>query len=414
MRALLVLVTALAVFAPAADAATVTYDAGTGLRIAATAGERNNLSAETTFPSGQVAYVVRDTIALTPGAGCTQSTVSTEVQCITAFASGGNMVVTVDLGDQNDTWNGSGVQGETSDQFITAGPGNDTIETSNRFDFVDLGAGDDVALTRGGDDRVIGGDGADRVVGGSGSDRFEGNAGSDTLDYSTGVSRLLLARMDTGAVQKEAGSDTIAGFETLFGTPGFDTIVGTTAVDRIEGRDGGDRIYGDPAAFAANSELRAAPTASAAAICCFTTVPPNAPSKTTSPGGTPTSKLATVRTVPSIDPRLIGVIRVGDTLLGGQNRDLIFGSVRDDDINGEAGTDLVRGGDGADKIFAREGGGRRHRLWRGRRQHDGRPARRLPRHRPSRRVAERLRAGRRGRAEGGAARRLRAAAAHIA
>ncbi len=355
MRALLVIIAALAVLTPPAHAATVSYDSGTGLRFTAAAGEANTVTSETDFSGGQITYVVRDAVTLTPGAGCTQGAAPTEARCVTAFAAGGNMVITADLGDRNDSWNGTGFQGETTDQFITAGPGDDTIETLNRFDFVDLGPGDDVAQTRGGDDRVIGGDGADRVVGGGGSDRFEGNGGSDTLDYSTGVSRLLLARMDTGAVQKEPGNDTIAGFETLFGTPGFDTIVGTTGIDRIEGRNGGDRIYGDPAAFAANSELRTAPTASAAAICCFTTVPPSQPSKTTSPGGTPTSKLATVRTVPSIDPRLIGVIRLGDTLLGGQSRDLIFGSVRDDDINGEAGTDFVRGGDGADKIFAREG-----------------------------------------------------------
>lgn len=355
MRALLVIVAALAVFAPAADAATVTYDSGTGLRFTAAAGEANAVTSETDFSGGQVTYVVRDAVALTPGAGCTQGPAPTEARCVTAFAAGGNMVITADLGDRDDSWNGTGFQGETTDQFITAGPGDDTVETLSRFDFVDLGPGNDVAQTRGGDDRVVAGDGNDRVVGGSGADRLEAGPGSDTLDYTSGVGRLLLARMDTGAVQKDNGNDTISGFETLFGTPGFDTIVGTTGVDRIEGRNGGDRIYGDPAAFAANSELRTAPTASAAAICCFTTVPPSQPSKTTSPGGTPTSKVAAVRTVPSIDPRLIGVIRLGDTLLGGTSRDLIFGSVRDDDINGEAGTDLVRGGDGADKIFAREG-----------------------------------------------------------
>ena len=315
------------------------------------------MTSETDFRGGGITYVVRDSVALTPGPGCVQGAAPTEVRCLTAFAQGGNMVITADLGDLDDSWNGTGFQGETTDQFITAGPGNDAVETLNRFDFVDLGPGNDVALTRGGDDRVVGGEGDDRVVGGSGNDRLEGGLGTDTLDYTSGVGRLILARLDGSApTQKDNGNDTLSSFETLFGTPGFDTIVGTTNIDRIEGRAGGDRIYGDPAAFAANSELRVAPPlASASAICCFTTVPPSQPSKNTSPGGTPSSRLATVRIVPPVPRQLQITIRIGDTLLGGQGRDLIFGSVRDDDINGEAGTDLVRGGDGADKIFAREG-----------------------------------------------------------
>lgn len=356
MRALLVTALALLVPAAAAQAATVSYDSGTGLRYTAAPGERNNPLVETTT-SGELLYVVQDTVALTPGPGCTQRNVPTAVQCPIPFAAGGNLVITADLGDQDDLWNGTGVQGESADQFITAGPGNDTVETLNRFDFVDLGPGDDVAQTRGGDDRVIGGDGDDRIIGGSGTDRLEGGLGTDTLDYTRGVGRLILARMDgSEPTQKDNGNDTISSFEVLFGTAGFDTIVGTTNIDRIEGRAGGDRIYGDPAAFAANSELRVAPPlASASAICCFTTVPPTPPGKNTSPGGTPSSGTALVRTVPAIPRQLQVTIRVGDVLLGGQGRDLIFGSVRDDDINGEAGTDLVRGGDGADKVFAREG-----------------------------------------------------------
>ncbi len=357
MRALLLSFVVLFVPAAAAQAATVTYDSGTGLRFTAAPGETNGVTSQLDLGGAEVRYVVRDVLPLTPGAGCVQGAAPTEVRCLTAFAQGGNMVITADLGDGDDSWNGTGFQAETADQFITAGPGNDTVETLNRFDFVDLGPGNDVAQTRGGDDRVVGGDGDDRVVGGSGNDRFEGGAGTDTLDYTSGVGRLLLARMDGSApTEKDNGNDTISSFETLFGTPGFDTIIGTTGIDRIEGRAGGDRIYGDPAAFAANSELRVAPPlANAAAICCFTTVPPSQPSKNTSPGGTPTSGLALVRTVPAVPRQLQITVRIGDTLIGGQSRDLIFGSVRDDDINGEAGTDLVRGGDGADKIFAREG-----------------------------------------------------------
>lgn len=343
--------------APAADAATVTYDAATGLRFAAAPGERNAVTSETAFSASDVIYVVRDRVALTPGAGCTQGAAPTEVRCVTALATGGNMVVTAELGDGDDSWEGTGFQAETSDQFIFAGAGDDTVTTLNRADNVDLGPGDDVAQTRSGDDRVVGGDGADRIVGGQGNDQLDGGPGRDTLDYATGVGRLHLARMDgTAPVQKNNGSDTIAGFETLIGTPGFDTIVGTTSIDRIEGRDGGDRIFGDPAAFAANGQVRTAPPrAGAAAICCFISVQSADRGATTSTGGTPKDQAAKVTTVPAIDPRLRGAIRLGDTLLGGRDRDLIFGSVRDDDINGEAGTDLVRGGDGADSIFAREG-----------------------------------------------------------
>lgn len=339
-----------------AQAATVSYDPATGLRYVAAPGERNEVTSETTFSGGEAVYVVRDTAGLTPGAGCTRGSSSEVVVCTTAQSTGGNMVITADLGDGDDTWIGTGFQSPTSDQFIFAGPGNDTVETLNANDNVDLGPGNDVAETRSGNDRVVGGAGDDRIFGGGGDDQLDGGPGLDTLDYSRGVGRLLLAQMDgTAPTQKNNGRDTIAGFEQLVGTDGFDTIVGTTGIDRIEGRGGGDRIYGDPAAFAANaSAARASRLLQGGATCCFVVAGP-ARSAPTSPKGTPAKSRAVVRAVPDVPRELAVRIRIGDTLLGGTGRDLIFGSAGDDTINGEAGTDLIRAGDGIDLIFAREG-----------------------------------------------------------
>lgn len=345
--------------APAAHAATVSYDPGTGLRIAAAPGERNVISGLTDVGSPGVLLDVTDTgVAPTAGPGCAPRPGTTAtVRCVSPIGQGANLVVTVDLGDGDDTYDGTGFNLVTADQFITAGAGNDTVQTGRGFDAIDLGPGNDTVSPSSGNDDVKGGDGDDVFSGGPGSDTLDGGPGRDTLDYQRaavprvrvfldGSQPTVKLPINAGTNPPPLGTDVVRSFNVLIGTENGDDLVGTTDVERIEGRGGRDRIFGDPAAFAADSfRTRAA----LRAACCFTTT---VPSKT-SPGGQPNPAL--VQTIPSPITTVNVQLRRGDELLGGLGPDLLFGSALDDDLNGEAGEDLVRGNAGADRIFARDG-----------------------------------------------------------
>lgn len=351
------LLLAAAVLAPPAGAATVTYDAGTGLRITAAPGEANRI----TFSSRprSEGFEVRMTDAgarPTPGTGCTPGTSAAEVVCVIPVGTGANFVLTADLGDGDDTFEGGGYGPETGDQFITAGPGDDTVSTLNGFDAVDLGPGDDTVETRGGNDNVVAGPGNDYVYGGGGDDTLAGGDGSDTVDYSRGVHSALVFLDGTRPTLKRSGPgvignrDTISSFNVAIGSRNGDTLVGTTSFDRLEGRDGPDRLYGDPEAFRLfDPDADREPRSTSRAICCFTTVPPR-PAPTT-PG--PVVAPPRVTTFPGLPTSVR--IRLADILLGGTNNDTLYGSDRADDLNGEAGEDLIDGRAGDDLVFSRDG-----------------------------------------------------------
>ncbi|MFO0401499.1 MAG: calcium-binding protein, partial [Alphaproteobacteria bacterium] len=96
-----------------------------------------------------------------------------------------------------------------------------------------------------GNDTIIG-DGLDNLVrGNSGSDNLDGGAGSgDVLDYSNigaGVSvNLAAGRASDGA----NGTDTIAGFERVWGGSAGDTLNGSAGDDVLRGNAGSDSMDG--------------------------------------------------------------------------------------------------------------------------------------------------------------------------
>lgn len=339
-----------------AGAATVSYDAGTGLRITAGAGETNRISFESEARGDGLEIRVADAgTTPTPGGGCRAGASASVVVCVLPIGTGANYVLTADLGDGDDVFEGGGYVVETGDTFITAGPGDDDVRTGSSFDAVDLGPGNDTVETRGGNDSVIAGPGNDYVFGGGGNDRYEGGDGTDTIDYSRGVHSAIVfldgtrPTLKRNAPRQVNAQDTISSFAVAIGSANGDTLVGTSGIDRLEGRDGPDKIFGDPEAHRLFDPDAANPRMASRAACCFTTVPPSkAP---TSPG--PAAQPPRVVTFPAV--QLNVRIRLADVLLGGPSNDELYGSVLGDDINGEAGEDLVDGRGGDDLIFGRDG-----------------------------------------------------------
>ena len=332
LRAAVLATLVLATGAGPASAATVSFDAGTGLRVTAAAGEVNAVTL--LFDLGGPAWIVRDTAPLTAGAGCSGG--GAEVRC--AFTpSSANKVHTVDLGDGNDSFNSQGNE-FVSDGFVTGGLGDDTLLGGRGFDFLDAGDGIDRLEGLAGDDRLVGGPGRDLLLGGTGSDTLEGGDGADTVSYA-GSARVA-ATLDEQANDQERSAtgqllstDHIKTVENVIGSGGPDVLVGNSGLNRLEGGAGDDRLMGSADAATPASVFAPRPVAAQVA-------PTSGPSS------------ATVQTFPTVTD---ATIRVGDVLLGGIGNDIIGGGPTNDSINGELGRDLIDSGLGQDSIFSRDG-----------------------------------------------------------
>ena len=198
LRALALLLVALAFAAPAgADASTAGVQ-GSVLSVAGGAGERNRIAVAR---SGSTQLRVSDGgAAVRPGAGCTQSGQS--VLCPVA----GLTDVVVDLGDQAD-------RADISRSL--------TLRS-----------------------RVRGGTGNDTLVGGGGPDELDGGTGRDVVSYSSapaGVTVTLGGGADDGVPGQ---GDSVLAVETVVGSAFNDLLVGAGGAERLEGRGGDDRIDG--------------------------------------------------------------------------------------------------------------------------------------------------------------------------
>jgi len=262
------------------------------LVVAAAPGEANQITIE----PGSAGFVVRDAGApMSPGSGCTAID-DHAVRCPA------QVVGTVDLGDGDDRFAGGG--------RVLGGPGDDVIDAPN----AEGGAGADTitclpgtaycALTGGaGSDRVTGGPGDDIISdrGGRENDVLDGRAGMDVLSYAGHRTPVVVDLSATPQRFSAPGeSDTIAGFETVYGGAGADVLVSAPAIVlpllsfgvQMRGGPGDDTI-------------------------------------------TVLSPLAAY---------------------GGGGDDVITGSTSDEGFTGGSGNDRLTGGPGADRLFG--GGGR--------------------------------------------------------
>jgi Ca2+-binding RTX toxin-like protein len=230
-------------------------------------------------------------------AGAGDDTVTDE---FTGNTTGGG-ADTVDLGDGNDVFTGSG-QGTGDNDLVFGGLGNDTITVRQADDTVyggdgnDLittldedptfgdalygdagndtiigantddtlfgGTGNDVLSGGGNTDTLFGGDGDDTLAGGAGADSLDGGAGFDVADYSASATGVTINLLTGAASGGDAQGDTLTGIEgvigsgandaltagasggTLFGGLGNDTLQGGAGNDALTGGDGADTLQG--------------------------------------------------------------------------------------------------------------------------------------------------------------------------
>ena len=113
------------------------------------------------------------------------------------------------------------IEGTDGNDFICAGPSDNTIRG---------GDGHDIIYGRAGKDRLIGGAGADVLRGGQGADILRGFRGADELFGNAGRDQLFGGR---GKDVLEGG----AGNDTLNGGLGRDTLIGGNGIDTIDTGD---------------------------------------------------------------------------------------------------------------------------------------------------------------------------------
>ena len=245
------------------------------------------------------------------------------------------------------------VEGNTANNMLLLGAGNDEAWGRAGFDWIEGGdgadnlrggdqadnllgqAGNDVLHGEAGNDRLFGGDGNDRLVGGTGDDVLWGEAGNDVLEGGEGTDRLyggpgddILSGGDGddeiwGGPQEDvlyggAGDDILrgdAGFDTLYGDDGNDFLWGGAQADNLFGGAGDDTLYGEDGfdrlfGGGGNDQL-------------FGGAGPDA---------------------------LFG--NAGDDILhGGADNDRFFGGQGNDVLEGGAGDDVLQGGAGFDVLI---------------------------------------------------------------
>ena len=142
----------------------------------------------------------------------------------------------VELGDGNDSFDGSSFRGEYPDRYaelVRGGGGDDRISTGSGDDEIDPGAGQD---------EVYGGDGRERVFAtatADGADLYD--LGADGFDIVSYESRTEPVEADPNGGGEAGEHDRFAGVELLIGGSGDDILLGTTG---LLGGPGADRLSG--------------------------------------------------------------------------------------------------------------------------------------------------------------------------
>ena len=184
-------------------------------------------------------------------------------------------------------------------QIVSIFSGNDllTLKGDNR---VSAFAGNDKIICGAGNDRLKGGWGNDTIQAGAGDDAVFLDRGNDVLWGGAGTDSLIVAAgpgaridLDRETAQRTGwGSDSIVGFENIYGNDGADRFFGNALANIMVGNNGQDLLNGR--------------------------------------GG-------------------------NDTLRGGIGHDRISGGAGDDDLFGSKGGDILTGGDGDDRLYGGAG-----------------------------------------------------------
>ncbi|TBN58308.1 calcium-binding protein [Glaciihabitans arcticus] len=231
---------------------------------------------------------------------------------------------------------------------IWGGTGNDTIETSDRNDYVDGGDGNDKVSTGAGDDELKGGDGVDQLDGGQGQDKLEGGEGDDRISGGPGADEV---RGDNGDDTLDGGIGADPGM--LFPTDrpdvvrplldAGDLVIGGNGSDNVTGGDGSDVVVGGN--YAASGVFTSQATVKVSGVDALNTI------QTFNVSG------ITTLTLPSDEAVKLECDSGGasgdigaDVVSGGGDRDFVIGGAGSDTLSGGAGDDVVCGRNGNDLL----------------------------------------------------------------
>lgn len=160
---------------------------------------------------------------------------------------------TVDLGDGNDTFVGSG-QGPGDTDLVYGGAGNDRIDVKQSYDTVYGGTGDDYISTADEDatygDQLYGDDGNDTILGANTNDQIYGGTGTDLL-YGGGNNDTLDGGAERDTLIGGTGNDYLIGGTggDLFVVSGADTITDFDATTGVSGNGNLDNDFVDLTSF---------------------------------------------------------------------------------------------------------------------------------------------------------------------
>jgi len=210
----------------AASAGEVSTGANT-LTFNAVAGEANGLTV--TNPSGtEIRFTDTVLVQMTETSDDCIPTGLTQVSCDIGTLNG---AIFINLDDQNDTANSSGVAMST---LVETGTGADTATTGSENDVLRGNAGSDV-------DTLTGNGGGDFFDGGFGPDEISGGGDSDMVTYeerATGVSVQLAGGVDNDGNADDGAEnarDSLASIEDVVGSPENDNISGDSNDNFIQG-----------------------------------------------------------------------------------------------------------------------------------------------------------------------------------
>ncbi len=139
------------------------------------------------------------------------------------------------------------IYGGSQKDVLNGGFGNDTVRGNGANDIINGEAGDDRLYGDAGADIITGGDGADKISGGTENDQVDGGAGDDQVRGDDG-NDIVVGNVGNDIVSGGSGNDLVtggAGRDYVFGNSGNDVVKGTQDPDVVIGGDGSDTVEGN-------------------------------------------------------------------------------------------------------------------------------------------------------------------------
>jgi Ca2+-binding RTX toxin-like protein len=209
------------------------------------------------------------------------------------------------------------------------------------------GTGNDTLVATAGDDTLRGSGGNDLLEGGDGADEINGGSGIDTADYGSSYEGVQV-HLDNGfGSGGHATGDTLSSIENVLGSAFADQIYGNSGDNLLVGHFGNDYFQGGGGNDTFNGGLGNDAVGFSNDSTSFVSIDLGAGTF----GG-----LAAGHTYISIES-FGGTNNAaqGDTLIGSDERNDLYGYGGDDLISGAGGNDYLAAGDGSDTVEGGDG-----------------------------------------------------------